>query len=764
MAVYLGNTKISGIKVGTAGQTISPVAANLTTLSVTPQESAQTFTPSGNYDGYSSVSVGAISSTYVGSNVNRRGANTITPNTSNQTIPASVYLTGTQIILGDADLLPENIKSGVEIFGVTGNYSGGVSPTGDLLITSNGVYDVESYATATVSLDLSHYGVFIMEEDDPAGGKVLYVNGLDLSQDTVDPEHLVTGYTAHNRSGESIVGTFNGVEINNQTKIVTPTTSQQNVTADSGYTGLETVTVNAIPSQFKNTSDANATTADLLLNKVAYNASGKIVGAMPNNGATGGTITTQDGTYTIPAGYTSGGTVTASLTAATLTNSIISGVAYEEATGDYAWQTSVSIPAGYYNAQTLTKNFSTIFPQPNTPATSDKILIGYQVYDYQGKLVTGNMSNNNFSAILDDSTTSVNIPAGYHPGTGTVSHNTVNIPDPSISISSSGLITANGSWTKGFTTDSSYSNTKQMNTKAAATITPNEAQQTAIAAGNYATGNIVVAAIPNNYVGSAVVSRNSADLSASGATVTVPAGYYIEAASKSVSTTTHPNPTMSLNTTTGIITASHQQTAGYVSAGTTTNTFALSTQAATTITPSTTSQTAVAANKYTTGVVTVAAIPSTYKNLTTTTNATASQILNGYTAYNSSGSLITGSITSKTAAIYNTSISDQTITSGQYLSGAQTIKAVTTENLTAANVAVGVNIKVGDTNNTGRIVNITGTYTSDANATANQIFNGYTAYVNGTKITGNQVVQHYYTGSSAPSNSLGVNGDIYLQA
>ena len=695
MAVYLGNTKISGVKVGTAGQTISPVAANLTTLSVTPQESAQTFTPSGNYDGYSSVSVGAISSTYIGSNVNRYGANTIIPTTSNYTIPASVYLAGAQTILGDADLLPENIKSGVEIFGVTGNYGGGISPTGDLLITSNGVYDVESYATATVSLDLSHYGVFIMEEDDPAGGKVLYVNGLDLSQDTVDPEHLAVGYTAHNRSGESIVGTFDGVQLNNQTKTVTPTTSQQNVTADSGYTGLEKVTVNAIPSQFKNTSDANATTADLLLNKVAYNASGKIVGAMPNNGATGGTITAQGGTYNIPAGYTSGGTVTASLTATALTNSIISGVAYEEATGDYAWQTSVSIPTGYHNAQTLTKNFSTIFPQPNTPATSDKILIGYQVYDYQGKLVTGNMSNNNFSATLDDSTTSVNIPAGYHPGTGTVSHNTVNIPDPSISISSSGLITASGSWTKGFTTDSSYSNTKQMNTKAATTITPNEAQQTAIATGNYATGNIVVAAIPNNYVGSAITSRTSTDVTASGAAVSVPAGYYSEAVSKSVSTTTHPNPTMSLNTTTGIITASHQQTAGYVSAGTTTNTFSLTTIAATT---------------------------------------------------------------------YNTSTSDQTIAAYRYLSGAQTIKAVTTANLTAANVAAGVNVKVGDTNNTGRIANITGTYTSDANATANQIFSGYTAYVNGTKITGNQVVQHYYTGSSAPSNSLGVNGDIYLQA
>lgn len=29
--------------------------------------------------------------------------------------------------------------------------------------------------------------------------------------------------------------------------------------------------------------------------------------------------------------------------------------------------------------------------------------------------------------------------------------------------------------------------------------------------------------------------------------------------------------------------------------------------------------------------------------------------------------------------------------------------------------------------------------------------------------TGSLAIQHYYTGSSAPSSSLGVNGDIYLQ-
>lgn len=69
-----------------------------------------------------------------------------------------------------------------------------------------------------------------------------------------------------------------------------------------------------------------------------------------------------------------------------------------------------------------------------------------------------------------------------------------------------------------------------------------------------------------------IATKSSSDLTASGATVTVPAGYYSAQATKNVATTTHPNPTVSVNSTTGVITASHTQTAGYVSAGTTTGT------------------------------------------------------------------------------------------------------------------------------------------------------------------------------------------------
>lgn len=51
-------------------------------------------------------------------------AQTYTPTTTEQTINAGQYLSGVQTIAGDANLLAENIKSGVTIFGVVGTYTG----------------------------------------------------------------------------------------------------------------------------------------------------------------------------------------------------------------------------------------------------------------------------------------------------------------------------------------------------------------------------------------------------------------------------------------------------------------------------------------------------------------------------------------------------------------------------------------------------------------------------------------------------------------
>lgn len=62
-------------------------------------------------------------------------------------------------------------------------------------------------------------------------------------------------------------------------------------------------------AKFYDTAAGNASASDILTGKKAYGSGGEVTGSMADNGATGGTISTKAGTVTIPAGYTTGGTV-----------------------------------------------------------------------------------------------------------------------------------------------------------------------------------------------------------------------------------------------------------------------------------------------------------------------------------------------------------------------------------------------------------------------------------------------------------------------
>lgn len=70
-------------------------------------------------------------------------------------------------------------------------------------------------------------------------------------------------------------------------------------------------------AKFFDTAGATASAGDILTGKSAFGASGSVSGSMANNGATGGEISTKAGTVTIPAGYTSGGTVSLKASAIT---------------------------------------------------------------------------------------------------------------------------------------------------------------------------------------------------------------------------------------------------------------------------------------------------------------------------------------------------------------------------------------------------------------------------------------------------------------
>ena len=145
-------TSASGLKVtGTHVCSGGGTTPTLQSKTVSPSNSQQIITPDSGYDGLSRVTVeampsGALStptvsssglvtaqvgtSGYISSGTKKtlqlttKGAATITPGTSDQTIASGTYLTGAQTVKGDVNLVPGNIKSGVSIFGVAGNFEG----------------------------------------------------------------------------------------------------------------------------------------------------------------------------------------------------------------------------------------------------------------------------------------------------------------------------------------------------------------------------------------------------------------------------------------------------------------------------------------------------------------------------------------------------------------------------------------------------------------------------------------------------------------
>lgn len=134
---------------------------------------------------------------------------------------------------------------------------------------------------------------------------------------------VVTGEMPNNGAVERVLdgttvtytipkGYHNGegkVTISLETKTVTPTKQAQDVVPTAGKV-LSKVTVAPIPDEYITTTDADAEAANILVDKTAYVKGSKVTGTMPFNGDTSKTMDGITATsVTIPAGYTSGGTV-----------------------------------------------------------------------------------------------------------------------------------------------------------------------------------------------------------------------------------------------------------------------------------------------------------------------------------------------------------------------------------------------------------------------------------------------------------------------
>ena len=309
--------------------------------------------------------------------------------------------------------------------------------------------------------------------------------------------------------------------------------------------------------------------------------------------------------------------------------------------------------------------------------------------------------------------------------------------------------------TETITADSGYDGLEEVDitvnaiqTETKSAIPSESAQTITPSSGKYLT-SVSVGAIASNYVGSGITQRSSSDLTASGATVTVPSGYYSAQASKAVASGTAGTPTATKGTVSNhsvSVTPSVTNTTGYITGGTKTGT-AVSVSASELVSGTK----SITAN----GTSDVTDYASVNVNVTP-------QLINLSKSYTLTTQTHTDTINTETGydGINKVNISIE--------ASSGTAGTPTATKGTVSNHSVSVTPSV--TNTTGWITGSTKTGTAVTVSASELVSGSQTITDNGTvnvtnlaSVTVALDFSTIYTGSSNPSSSTGSNGDIYLK-